>query len=108
MVACATAVSVDILATCYHCLSSSILSGPGVDEEKAHRETVVQLTKPSTGEKIKARIAIYSVEKDVALLQTLNGAKLMDEKEIALDDAYVGQPYYILVILPNDFSNRPR
>uniref|UniRef100_A0A914C312 Uncharacterized protein n=1 Tax=Acrobeloides nanus TaxID=290746 RepID=A0A914C312_9BILA len=96
MVACATAVSVDILATCYHCLSSSIRSGPGIEEEKAHREAVVHLTNSSTGEKVQARIAIYSVENDVALLQTLNDAKLMDGKEIVLDDAYVGQPYYIL------------
>lgn len=62
---------------------------------KYHREAVIDLSHAMTGRQIKAKIRIYSIEKDVALLKTIE--TLMNDGEITFEfDVWLGQPYYIL------------
>ncbi|KAI6179675.1 hypothetical protein M3Y98_00635900 [Aphelenchoides besseyi] len=100
VVACATAISLTILASCYHCIKHCVMTGTDVDELSSHRNTVIGLTHAVTNQQIQARIHFYSVEKDVVLLKT--DVNLMDADEIAFRHAYFGQPYYLLGIPISD------
>ena len=95
IVACATAIGVHILASCYHCIKHCVATCPSVDEISSHRKAIIDLTHAVTGRKIKARIRIYSIEKDVVLLQTEEN--LMSDDELRFHDPFLGEPYYILV-----------
>lgn len=96
-IGCATAIGMNILATCYHCINHCIVNGPGLDENKCHREALINLSHVITGHKIKAKIRIYSIIKDIALLETIED-ELMNANEVSFEfSSWLGQPYYILV-----------
>ncbi|KAE9547202.1 hypothetical protein FO519_009586, partial [Halicephalobus sp. NKZ332] len=105
ILACATAVGVNILASCYHCIKHCVATGPSLHEINCHREAVIDLTHAVTGRKIKAKILVYSIEKDVALLQTIEEEKLIVDGEITFKDAWFGQPYYLLGTPISDDGN---
>ncbi|KAE9547654.1 hypothetical protein FO519_009134 [Halicephalobus sp. NKZ332] len=105
ILACATAVGANVLASCYHCVKHCVATGPSLDEINCHREAVIYLTHAVTGRKIKAKILVYSIEKDVALLQTMEEEKLMVDGEITFKDAWFGQPYYLLGTPISDDGN---
>lgn len=106
IVACATAVGANILASCYHCIKHCVVADSGADEIKCHSEAVIGLTHATTGRKIKAKILVYSIEKDLVLLQTVGEEKLMANNAITMTDAYLGQPYYLLVSITHYFDKR--
>ncbi|KAE9547337.1 hypothetical protein FO519_009451 [Halicephalobus sp. NKZ332] len=103
VIACATAISSNTLASCYHCVKHYVTTGPDIDELYSHRNAVIRLTHAITNQKIQAKIRAYSVEKDVVLLQT--DGNLMVGDEIEFRHAYIGQAYYLLGTPISDDGN---
>lgn len=86
------------LATCYHSVKTLIENDSEKDEIQRHKATVIALTNAFNNAKIRAKIVSYSIEKDITILEALDGAKLGDtENDILLGWATVGQSYFALV-----------
>ncbi|CAI2349804.1 unnamed protein product [Caenorhabditis sp. 36 PRJEB53466] len=103
IVACATAITDNVLASCYHCVKHFVTIGPNADEIQSHRDAVIDLTHAMKGQKIQVKIRAYSIEKDIILLQS--DENLMVNDELQFRHAYFGQPYYLLGTPISDDGN---
>lgn len=98
MICCATAIGVHKLATCYHCVKSLIPTDLAKNELTRHREARITLTNAAdVNKQITAKILTYSIEKDVVLLEALDGVKVAEDDTLILEEASLGQSYFILV-----------